>query len=60
MRDIYEEPDEDKLSQRERLVLRTFENHIREVMAEEIHQDYNGILPPDQITGIIEKVHAGI
>jgi hypothetical protein len=60
MRTIYEDPDEDKLSQRELLVLRTFENHLKEVMAEEIHADYDGIIPPGQVTGIIEKAHAGI
>jgi hypothetical protein len=60
MRELYEEPDEDKLSQREQLVVKNFETHLREVMSEEIHKDYDGVLSPDQVAGIIEKAHAGI
>ncbi len=60
IRDIYTEPDIDKLSQRERLVLQTFHNHLKETFADEFHRDYDEVLPQEQVAHIIEQAHMGI
>ena len=60
IRAIYNEPDVDKLSQRERLVLQTFHNHLKETFSAEFHRDYDGVLTPEQVTHIIEQANMGI
>jgi len=59
IQDIYI-ADEDTLSQRELLVLRAFEDHVKETIAEELRRDYDGVLPYEQVTAIITKAHAGV
>lgn len=60
IRAIYTEPDIDKLSQREQLVLQTFHNHLKETFSDKFHKDYDEVLPPEQVAHIIEQAQMGI
>jgi ATP-dependent protease HslVU (ClpYQ) ATPase subunit len=60
IREIYNEPDIDKLSQREQLVLQTFHNHLKEKFYDKFHKDYDEVLPPEQVERIIEQAIMGI
>ena len=59
--DIYTEIDPEKnLSQREQLILTSFENHVKKAIHDELTKDYQSFVDMDELEIIIEKAQSGI